>query len=53
MYDGKKLELYASSTRDEKNWGSNVFSDSYIEQPRRKPLAKKDAGYEGLYGNEE
>jgi len=39
-YDGKKLTLTGSTTRLEKNWQSNVFSEPLIEKPTRRLLGK-------------
>ena len=44
--------MTGSSTRNEKNWNSSIFSESMIEKPTRKHLAKKDSGNVGLYGDE-
>lgn len=52
LYDGKKLILEGSSTRNERNWESTVFSSSKIEKSKRRPLNKPDHGKANLFGDE-
>lgn len=52
-YDGKKLTLQGSSTRNEANWQSTVFADSVIEKGKKKLLNKPDHGKETFYGNDD
>ena len=40
------------TTRQEKNWSSNVFAGAKPDAARRKNLARGDAGRGGLYGDE-
>jgi hypothetical protein len=44
--------LEGSSTRNEANWESSVFSGSQIVKGKKKLLNKPDHGKETFYGNE-
>ena len=53
IFDGKRMFLSGSTTRDEKKWQSNIFENASTPQNvTRKLLGKKDAGKAGLYGDE-
>ena len=41
------------TTRNERNWNSNVFAGAKPEELRRKNLARGDAGRGGLYGDQD
>ena len=51
--DGKRMVIGGSTTRDEKNWSSNIFaSDKTKKMPVKKLLGKNDQGKGALYGDE-
>ena len=54
IFDGKKMFITGSVTRDEKKWHSTIFDEIERSQAatNRKLLGKQDAGKAGLYGDD-